>query len=462
MNCERCGKIMSEYIDGRLSVEESAALAAHLEECESCRTLERELRRTVALVGGLDRLDAPPGFAEELSGALERSILLGEGLPPKRRRILPWGIGGAALAAAAAILVVCYVNVIEETGPSIVAQRYNGIDGPAPAPAAGSEDPSIETAKETEPETDADARAARRDIANVARPGDIPDAERSATTPAEKAIAAVGLSEKEKIAVAENDSTGTLDAGVPKKESVTAPSRALEAPGEGGAIKWDAAGASLDSITAATDEDKTEEVAAHVAGRSATTPAETGIREAKAEQAKPPQIEFYSTEGAIQASAFFANSQLAPANQLDVAKAEPDDVKKALEALNVEVLEMSDDRAVLQADMKPAVVLYNNDQIAQNVGMSQSLPTPPEITSQIAPKGYNFSMRAASHSLKDGERPMTVQYVFIRGVPPKEAPTPEPPSDAPPAESPAASSAPSSAEPAPRSDPSSGKPEDAK
>ncbi len=102
MECKRVTELLSEYIDGRLSVEDSAAIAAHLEGCAACRRAEAELRRTVALVCGLETKAAPEGFADAVAARLERSMLL-DGRPaaeapeaPSARMAADWGRAGGS------------------------------------------------------------------------------------------------------------------------------------------------------------------------------------------------------------------------------------------------------------------------------------------------------------------------------------------------------------------------------
>ena len=124
MDCRQASEALSEYIDGRLCVEDTAAIAAHLEGCLACRRLEADLRGTVELLGGLETKQPPADFAEGIAARLERKMLLDAPAEAPRRRIIPWPAAGFGLAAAAALIVAVYVRYMPE-GPS-----------PAQAPAA--------------------------------------------------------------------------------------------------------------------------------------------------------------------------------------------------------------------------------------------------------------------------------------------------------------------------------------
>lgn len=50
MNCDAIDELLSDYIDGELADESSAAVKAHLAGCERCAASHRALRRTVRFV----------------------------------------------------------------------------------------------------------------------------------------------------------------------------------------------------------------------------------------------------------------------------------------------------------------------------------------------------------------------------------------------------------------------------
>jgi len=102
MSCTGIRNLLSPYLDSALSDSLRKRVEAHLERCEACRRELEELRRTVALLGGLDDLEPPEGFAERVAGTAFRSCPV----PPARRRAWSGFRIRPAFAAAAALLIV--------------------------------------------------------------------------------------------------------------------------------------------------------------------------------------------------------------------------------------------------------------------------------------------------------------------------------------------------------------------
>ena len=94
----RCDDIrlqLTEYAAGDLSAGEAAAVAKHLDGCPACReelAVEQSLRSTL---GSLPRAECPPGIGDFVPAAV----------PAHRRSRLPWGVGFAAAAGLAAVLI---------------------------------------------------------------------------------------------------------------------------------------------------------------------------------------------------------------------------------------------------------------------------------------------------------------------------------------------------------------------
>ncbi len=98
---------LSGYVDGKVTADEGARIEAHLAACAACRGTLDDLRRTVALVRGLDPVPAPADFR-----AAVRAHLQAQRTAPVRRRLSPlsWSLPArpswrTALAAAAVVLV---------------------------------------------------------------------------------------------------------------------------------------------------------------------------------------------------------------------------------------------------------------------------------------------------------------------------------------------------------------------
>ena len=61
MNCEKCQKLLSDFLDGELSDEDRMTLDAHLEECLSCSSVREELDSIVTFCRDhRGEYDAPP------------------------------------------------------------------------------------------------------------------------------------------------------------------------------------------------------------------------------------------------------------------------------------------------------------------------------------------------------------------------------------------------------------------
>jgi anti-sigma factor RsiW len=61
MNCEKCNELLSDFLDGALSREESAMLDKHFEECLSCFTAHDELNAIVGFCReNRNQYEAPP------------------------------------------------------------------------------------------------------------------------------------------------------------------------------------------------------------------------------------------------------------------------------------------------------------------------------------------------------------------------------------------------------------------
>jgi hypothetical protein len=65
MKCRDIEKKFSAYLEGIVSSEEKEGLENHLSSCQSCRKALEELKKTVALVKGLEQVDPPPWFTQK-------------------------------------------------------------------------------------------------------------------------------------------------------------------------------------------------------------------------------------------------------------------------------------------------------------------------------------------------------------------------------------------------------------
>jgi ferric-dicitrate binding protein FerR (iron transport regulator) len=69
-------ELMSAYLDAELDKDSVEAFESMLEESEEARQELEDLRKVVALVGGLPKVDAPEDFYEKLNRRLRRRQLL--------------------------------------------------------------------------------------------------------------------------------------------------------------------------------------------------------------------------------------------------------------------------------------------------------------------------------------------------------------------------------------------------
>ena len=93
----RVAGLLSSYIDGQVSRAERRLIEDHLAACDACSRELDELRRTVALLGGLPELR--PGRSYALSSAPQEA-------PARRPAFSLWAPGIAAAACAVLLVVV--------------------------------------------------------------------------------------------------------------------------------------------------------------------------------------------------------------------------------------------------------------------------------------------------------------------------------------------------------------------
>lgn len=75
---ESAAELMSAYLDAELGERESQAFEDYLEQDPRAQQEVAELRQIMALVGGLPRVAAPDGFADQVQRRLKRQRLLRE------------------------------------------------------------------------------------------------------------------------------------------------------------------------------------------------------------------------------------------------------------------------------------------------------------------------------------------------------------------------------------------------
>lgn len=110
MNCQEFAARLHPYVDGELSVGETAAADAHSGECRSCAALARREREFRELLRRQPRESAPPEFRARLTADVRR----------RRRRatLRPWLVA-PALAAAAALVVAILLPSLRPGAPLV-------------------------------------------------------------------------------------------------------------------------------------------------------------------------------------------------------------------------------------------------------------------------------------------------------------------------------------------------------
>jgi len=64
--------LLSAYLDGETSPEETTVVERHVAECEACQAELEALRETVGVLSRLDALDAPADFVDQVQGTIRR------------------------------------------------------------------------------------------------------------------------------------------------------------------------------------------------------------------------------------------------------------------------------------------------------------------------------------------------------------------------------------------------------
>ena len=115
MKCLQMKKVISQYVDGELSLDEEKAFAFHLKNCAGCRKVLEEVQAVHEMLASAERFSAPTGFAARAMDRIElteTSGFLGF------LKVHPIFLRAAETAFA---LVVVFVGMI--SGSLLVADR---------------------------------------------------------------------------------------------------------------------------------------------------------------------------------------------------------------------------------------------------------------------------------------------------------------------------------------------------
>lgn len=114
MRCAAAKKLISEYVDGRLSHSQEAVLKAHLETCADCQELLRDFQRIAQEAKDLLSLSPSPLAWQKIAAGVREARKEAQ-LPYKERKSwvsLLWKPAGLRYAVAAALALVVVGGLI--------------------------------------------------------------------------------------------------------------------------------------------------------------------------------------------------------------------------------------------------------------------------------------------------------------------------------------------------------------
>jgi putative zinc finger protein len=122
VNCEQVWQEISNYLEDDVDPNLRAAMEAHIQQCDRCRSVLEGTRNVVQLYGDERMIDVPLGFSHRLQRRLEESI------QPTRRRFLGWMVAAAAAVVVAGSFELSRSSVFRQPDlRSEHAQPGNGV-----------------------------------------------------------------------------------------------------------------------------------------------------------------------------------------------------------------------------------------------------------------------------------------------------------------------------------------------
>ncbi|HWI63366.1 MAG TPA: zf-HC2 domain-containing protein, partial [Symbiobacteriaceae bacterium] len=132
MNCDGVSNLLSAYLDGELSPGELLRVEEHLRRCHACADEVDSLRQTIALVSSLEEVEVPANFGFQLH---QRLVAVGPPVaavrrtpaaPSWQRNVRRWAVPAAAAAAALAIGLTTFDQVVDKLPGGLASQsNYN-------------------------------------------------------------------------------------------------------------------------------------------------------------------------------------------------------------------------------------------------------------------------------------------------------------------------------------------------
>jgi hypothetical protein len=184
MNCDQVQKMLPGYLEGGLSKTENALIAKHLTACADCRAVFAEYEQARKMVGSLEEVEPPPGFAGRIMARVEEEEGRRRGLAGKLFYPLHIKVPVQALAAVAvAVLAIQAYRTVEPEKQPVPPAAVTAAPGPKEEPEK-KEDlreetarPEKKAARAVEPEARSAERAAK-DAPASPPPAAAPPAER--------------------------------------------------------------------------------------------------------------------------------------------------------------------------------------------------------------------------------------------------------------------------------------------
>ena len=111
MDCHDVKNLLSEYIDGMLSEENTSMVKDHLARCTDCSETYESMRRIIGHMNQMESIDEPADFLERVNARLERRFSLAGAF---RRLFVPLRIKiplELAGVAAAVVLIIYFAGI---------------------------------------------------------------------------------------------------------------------------------------------------------------------------------------------------------------------------------------------------------------------------------------------------------------------------------------------------------------
>jgi hypothetical protein len=116
MECRDLQERLSAYLEGDASPEENRLIEGHLPSCQECRTALEELRKTLELVQGLEEVEPPPYFTEQVMSRVREEKAKGGIL---RKLFYPLHIKVPIEAFATLLIAVMAIYISQTLKPSV-------------------------------------------------------------------------------------------------------------------------------------------------------------------------------------------------------------------------------------------------------------------------------------------------------------------------------------------------------